>query len=636
MIAPALMCAAIALPWLILLPLGGVTGVLATAFTVVSAFHGAGLVVARLARRTRPGERGRDPCATRWLILQWGAAAMIGLSGLAIAFQVGTLVTHAVLVFGFAAVNTAALGLSFGRGSARIAECLAGPRTWLIPAALLAALGTLAVLGAAGERLARPFDDDGHVLAQLRRVLDTGALGDSIGYPRSWQLGAQIALAAVGSGAGDGFARVVEPLAQILALGLAASRIGHIEARDPSSAPWAVLLIAAAYAVAGAPADPLPCWTAVGLSVALYTMLSEREPAPALPLAITAGALVALRYELAPIAAVAVLVAWWQRRDPRRTAILITGVFAVAFPFLVARMLAWRAVPPLAHAALAAPSQSALVLRVLLAAAIAVPSAFVLRLIVPESPSFRFAATATATALGALAAHLTGAGPYAMRLAWPIAFAFAITVVIELARSQPLQGPSPHGEPAARVAADGNRARWLGLRPAALIAALLLCLIIHEGRAAPGDLRWSRRMAAAATGIEHLQRPASASAAPYAAVLASAPPGATVAVWVSEPERLNYARHNIVDLRTPAGAHLRDFRWAAHPSGVASLLVQLSAAFLLIEGDDARVWRAQTDLLYRFTCQHPLPACADDLEAIALGHPEVARRGNLRLIDLRR
>lgn len=642
MIAAALMYAAIAVPWLILLPLGGVTGVLATAFTVVSAFHGAGLVVARLAR---PGNRGGDAGVSRWLILQWGAAAMIGLSGLAIAFQVGTLVTHAVLVFGFAAVHTAALGLRFGRGTARIAECLAEPRTWFIPAALLAALGTLAVLGAAGEPLARPFDDDGHVLAQLRRVLDTGALGDSIGYPRSWQLGAQIALTAVGSGAGDGFARVIEPLAQILVLGLAASRIvhvgrsghgergGHGVARDPSAAPWAVLLIAAAYAMTVVPADPLPCWTAVGLSVALYTMLSQREPAPALPLALTAGALVALRYELAPIAAVAVIAAWWQRRDPIRTAILIAGVFAVAFPFLVARMLAWRAVPPLAHAELAGPAQSALVLRALLAAAIAVPSAWVLRLILPGSRSFRLAATATAAALGALAAHLTGAGPYSMRLAWPIAIAFAITVVIELARSDRPQATSPDGEPAAPFAANGNRARWLGLRPATLIAALVLCLILRE---AAGELRWSRRMAAAATGIEHLQRPASTGAAPYAAVLASAPPGATVAVWVSEPERLDYARHDIVDLRTPAGAHLRDFRWAAHPSSVAPLLVQLSAAFLLIEADDARVRRAQTDLLYRFACQRPLPACADDLEAIALGHPEVARRGNLRLIDLRR
>ena len=379
MIASGLVGAAIALPWLILLPIGGIAGVIAAAITLVAAFHGAGLVVARLAR-TGGGDGAR--VASPWLIIQWGVATVIALSGLAIALGAGTLVTHAVLVFGFAAVHTVALGLRFARDTARIAEGLAGPRTWLIPAALLAALGAIAILGAAGEPLARPFDDDGHVVAQLRRVLETGALGDSIGYPRNWQLGAQLALTAIASAAGEGIARVVEPLALVLALGLAGSRIG---ARDPSSALWATTLIVTAFALALAPSEPLPCWTAVGLAVALYTMLSDREPAPALPLAVTAGALLALRYELAPVAAVAVIAAWWRRRgDHLHTAMLIGGMFAVAFPFLVARMLAWRSVPELANTALAAPSLPALGLRVLLAAAIAAPGAYVLRLIVPE------------------------------------------------------------------------------------------------------------------------------------------------------------------------------------------------------------------------------------------------------------
>ncbi|HSR99898.1 MAG TPA: hypothetical protein VLM79_22745, partial [Kofleriaceae bacterium] len=219
MIAAGLVGAAIALPWLILLPFGGAAEVIAAAFTLVAAFHGAGLVVARLARA---GGADDARAASPWLVIQWGAATAIGLSGLAIALGAGTLTTHAVVVFGFAAVHTIALGLRFARDTARIADILAGPRAWLVPAALLAVLGAIAMLGAAGEPLARPFDDDGHVVAQLRRVLETGALGDSIGYPRTWQLGAQVALTAIASAAGEGFARVVEPLALILALGLAA------------------------------------------------------------------------------------------------------------------------------------------------------------------------------------------------------------------------------------------------------------------------------------------------------------------------------------------------------------------------------------------------------------------------------
>ena len=88
-----------------------------------------------------------------------------------------------------------------------------------------------------------------------------------------------------------------------------------------------------------------------------------------------------------------------------------------------------------------------------------------------------------------------------------------------------------------------------------------------------------------------------------------------------------------------SAARLREFRWPAHASRVAPLLGQVSAAFLLIEADDARVQRTQTDLLYRVLCrslyQPALPICADDLEAIALHHRVIARRDNLQLVELR-
>jgi hypothetical protein len=610
-IASGLAAAAIALPWLTLLPLPGVAAVLAHALTLIAAFHGAGLVVARLAglsaRSAVPG------WPSPWLLVQWGAAALISLSGLAIAAGVGTLATHAVLVFGFVAVHTGSVGLRFTHNAARVEEALAGPRSWLVPAALLAALGALTVLGAAGDPLARPFDDDGHVLAQLRRVLDTGALGDPIGYPRSAQLGAQIALAAVASGAGDGFARIVDALAMVLALGLAVSRI---RGRDASSAMWAVVLIVAAFALA--PSDPLPCWTAVGLTVALYAMLSEAEPAPALPLALTAGALIALRYELAPVAAVAVIAAWWSRRtDHHRTAILIAGVFGVSFPFLVARMLAWRSVPLIAHAAIP-PPETALGLRLLVAAALAAPAACVLRLALPDSRALRWAALATAVALGAIAAQVTGTGPYSRGVAWPIAIAFAITLVVELARS-----------------------RWSG--PAALIASLVLCVVVYDGREAPGPLRWSRRLAEAAAAIEYLAQPPADTPEPYAPLLANVPAGATVAVWVAEPERLDYAEHRIVDLRTPAGARLRGDRWdtgAERPAeNFEALLAALPASFLLIEDGDARAGGARgatTQLLHRLACETRPAVCTDDLEAIARRHRTIAQRGTLRLVELGR
>jgi hypothetical protein len=602
-IAQGLVALAIALPWLTMLPIHGAAGAGAHAITLVAACHGAGLVVGRLVQRRTAGP---------WLVIQWGIATLIGLSGLAITVGIATLATQAILVFGFAAVHSVSLTLGFADCARRIADRgtdgTARPLSWLIPALALAGLGAVAVLGAADDPIARPFDDEGHAPAQLRRVLDTGALADPIGYPRRSQLGGQIALAAVASGAGDGVAEIIEKLALVLALGLAISRIG---ARDPVAALWAVVLVVAAFALALAPTDPLPCWTAVGLIVALYVMLGDADPPPALPLAVTAGALIALRYEFAPIAAVAVITAWLRRRnDHPRTAILIGGVFAVAFPFLVTRMVAWRSVPMMAQAMLALPHQAPVVVRLAIAALIALPTAGLLHLILPGHGALRAPVLATAVALGAVAIHLVGAGPYALRLTWPIAIGFAIALVIELARSR----------------AAGA---------AALVTALALCAVIYEGREAPGRLRWARRLATAASGIEYLQRPAGVADGVYAELLAKVPPDVIVAVWVSAPEQLDYASHRIIDLRVPVVARMRRHRSDSQRSQLEPLLAQLSAGFLLLEGDDLRLQRARNNLVYGAVCRTALAICADDLEVIAFDHRVVARRDNLELIELR-
>jgi hypothetical protein len=606
MIASGLVVCAIALPWLTLLPLHGVAAAIAHALTLIAAFHGAGRIVAWLAGR---------PEAAPLLVIQWGIAALIGLSGIAIACHAGTLAGHAVLVFGCVAIHTAALGLGFSEHVERLEAVLAGPRIWLVPAALLAVLGAIAVLGAAGDSFAQPFDGDGHLMAQLHRVLGTGALMDPIGYPRHAGLGGQVALAAIASSPGDDLPHGVEPLAAALALGLA---ISSLRAREPVAALWAVVLVVAGFALPFAPYDPLPCWAAAGLIVALHHMLGDAEPAP-LPLGILAGALVVLRHELAPVAAAAVAAGWWRRpRDPRRAVVLLGGVLAVALPFVIARTLAWRSIPalspPLLSTVLLHVSRAPLAVRALAAAAIAVPAALVLRLALPDHRALAAAATTTAVGLGAIVAHLAGtggAGSGSLRLLWPVGIAFAITLVVELARS-----------------------RWSG--PAALLVSLGLCVTIYEAGEAPGHLRWSRRMTEAATGIDHLARPPGDAGDPYAPLLAGVRPGATVAVWVAEPERLDYARHRILDLRTPAGARLREHRFRDHISLAAALLGRLGADYLLLEADDLRVLRIQSDLIYRWLCREPRPICDDDLEAVARAHRVIAERNGVRLVDLGR
>jgi hypothetical protein len=591
-IAGALVALAIALPWLVVAPLPGVAAAAAAAIALVAAFHGAGLAVARLA-----DQRSAPPL----LVVQWGIAALIGLSGLAIAAGIGTRALLTALVLGGIAAHSIALGAGFRRRAARVAELLAA-RPWLVPAALIVGLGALGALGAAGDA-AQPFDDDGHLAAQVERVLQTGALADPVGYPRRGGLGGQVALTALAAAAGDGLGSAIDAL--VLALGLAASRIG---AADRRAALWAALLAAAGFALAPAQIDAVPCWTAVGLAVALYAMLGEADP-PALPLALTAGALAALRHELAPIAAVAVILAWWRRRaDLARTAALLGGALGVVAPLAIARLAAWRSVPPAVHA-LVAPATAPLALRAALAAALAAPAVVALRAALPGR-ALGCAAVASAVAVAALAAHVTGDGAYSARLYWPIAIAIAIALIVELARD-------------ARTG------------PAALIGSLLLCLVMLDASQTPGRRRWWYRVAEAATRLEYLRAPAAAPD-PYAAVLAGAPPGATVAVWVGQPERLDYARHRVIDLRSPAVARLRVHRFAPHASQLEAVLSGVAASYLLIEDDDARIERIHSDLVYRFACRRPRPMCDDDLEAIAARHPVVARQGNLRLVDLRR
>ncbi|HSR97886.1 MAG TPA: hypothetical protein VLM79_12590, partial [Kofleriaceae bacterium] len=198
-------------------------------------------------------------------------------------------------------------------------------------------------------------------------------------------------------------------------------------------------------------------------------------------------------------------------------------------------------------------------------------------------------------------------------------------IVIALARSERSAQHAPEGDTAPGFEADRDRSHWRGLSPAALIAALGMCLVIYEGQQSSGPLRWSHRMVAAAAGIEAVQRPPGDGSDPYAPLLAGVPRGATVAVWISEPERLDYARHRFIDLRTPAGAH-----------DAAPLLAQLPAEFLLIEADDAHRRGTQGGLLHRVVCRSAWQLCADDLEAIALQHPTIARRDHLRIVDLRR
>lgn len=568
-------------PWLVLAPLSGAAAVAAHAVLVIAACHGAGLAVAAAA-----GRRDVHPA----LAAVWGLAAIVGVLGLALAAGRCTLAVQAIVVYGCAAGHTAVVALRSPEVRARLAAVGPDWGAWLVPAAALVVLGAVHALGAAGDLATRPFDDDGHVLGQLARLRDTGALADAFGYPRRAQLGGQLVLAAVGSLGGDvALARLLEGLALPLALALACARI---QLTDAGAGLWALLLVVAAFAYAFVAPDPAACWTAVALIVALHVTLAD--DAGWLPLGLVAGALATLRLELAPLAVVALAL------GRRWRAVAVAA--AVVAPYAFARWSAWSDVPASVRSLVSAGLPWA---GVLAWAALAAGVVWFARRRVATG---WWLAPAGVLVLAALPVCGTG-----MRFAWPLVFGAALVATAELARAR-------------------------RLTTAGLVVALLLCAAIFEGRTTSGRVRWVRRAIDAAENIAWL-RHAAPAAPSYTALLRAVPPGARVATWVGRPERLPYAAGwDFVDLRTPRIARLRVHRWTTHPARLAQLVAATGADYLLLERDDARARRIHRDLTHRLACAAPhgtIPACADDLESLALAHPVVAELGGLVLLRLR-
>jgi hypothetical protein len=576
--------------------------VIMASFALTAAFHGVGRLVGRLAGRSLDS----------LLAIQLGLATLLAVGGL-------TMLVHATspgLVKAQVVVGLLLhTGLLVQRRSSwvpKIVDALRSPgrRFWLIPSGLLAVLGGLQLLGAAGDLGARPFDDEGHQLAQIVRLLQTGTLSDPIGFTRSSQLGGQVVLGSLGSLAGDvQLARWLDNgLCFTLALALVISRL---RPRNETSCLWAILLVISISALTFTAVDTSACWSAIGLIVALYVSLDDHHQVEStVPIALLAGALATLRSELVPIAVCGLFGAWWIRHRPWRedlSRIAQLGLVAavVVLPYLITRWLAWGTAPGAIQALL---PRTALVTHLLLFVAVfavAVP----LLLLAVDRP-LRWPAYATAAGLAGIVSQLAGDRPYATQLVWPIVLGLVMVLVVDLSRREKLH-------------------------TVGLIVSLLACVLIYEGRDTAGRLRWSRRISNLAFNVQYLTDATRADPS-YAELLAQVPPDATVAVWVGRPELLDYTRHRIVDLRVPRVAKLRIHRWVAHASRLDRLVGQVGAHYLLIDDDHELLARRQQDLVTRAFCATPRPGCADDLESVALAHAVIGTAGSARLIDLRR
>lgn len=580
------------LPWLSLLPGHGALGFALAVVALIASLHGWGLLVKRLAGVEEA------PAA---LVVHWGLAAALALAGLAMVVHGFGHATQVAIVIVGLALHTA-LVLLDRRGRALPPEA----RYWLIPMIGLVLVAALQILGTAGDVGSSPFDDDGHLGAQLARLAQTGTLGDPIGFARGSQLGGQVAIGALVTAlAGPGWFRVVDGLGFALVLWLA---LAQIRPRTATTSMWAMLLVLVAASYPAVATDATPRWMVTSLLLALFVTF-ERYATPEddrvlWPLGLVAAAVGVVRSELVPVAAATIaaagILAIGRSGSRRRTYALLAVPLAALVPYLVVRITARSSVP---SAALAALGRDHGILVPLLVFAGLLVVAIWGALVTSGGPR-RWIAIAALAGIAGIVAQLTGTRAYAIQLVWPIIVSAGLAIGLQLLR-------------------DAH-----DLRKTALVLSLLAAALIFDGRDVPGRVRWARRYTELASGIEYLRHayPTPAAPDPYGSLLAHAPAQARVAVWVARPELLPYASHRIYDLRTPRGAPRR-----------AAVVRALDPEYILVEDDHLRAERARRDLWFRLACPEAgsAPFCLDDLQALVAHGAVVATEGTVSLVRLR-
>lgn len=595
-VATAATALLIVAPWLVWTPLaGGAVAILLGAIAILAACHGCGRMVARIA--------AVDTVDTA-LAIQWGIAAIIAIGGWLIAFDA---YDARLLVIAGTALHTTDTAVRFTTWRDAVDERLRidAMRWWWLPATLVSVLGIILVLAGAGAIDDRMFDEETSITAQLARLRDTGGLADAVGFPRISQLGGRLAIEGLVTAFADvRSVRLIESLGLLLVLVLACGRIGL---RDAAGVVWSSLLVVAGSAFALAWPDLLPLWVPVGLLVATSLSLDDArtDVRGLVPVALTASALATVRFEMAAIGLAFVLGAWWLgRRDARRAGIAILIVLLAVGGYVVARTLAWSDVDMFARTVIE-PRRGSIAVRIVLSIVV---GAAVIPLVCLALP--RWHGYSIGAGIGGIAGKLGAERIYGARMLWVLAISALVLLVVHVARR-----------------------RVLDRRAFAII--VVLALFAWEGRAAPGRIGWSWRYYELMFDVEYA-RHAAMPGGEYNDMLRMVPRGDRVAVWLTRPERIDYAIHDIVDLRTPRFARLRVA--GAPDQRMARVIKATRARWLLVERDDARIARARGNLVLDVLCrdrEEAVPPCADTLELAAAQYRAVATRGNLQLFALR-
>lgn len=592
---------AIGVPWLAFVqPTHVIWRALLVTLLLVASFHGWGLGLAAVIRRRA------DPV----IAVAWGIALVAAVLGGAMAASLR--VQLPLLVIGLVLHGTL-LAVRFREATSAVETALRSDacRWWIAPAILVAAIGAVHVLGAAGAVTLRPFDDDGHVLAQVRRLLDTGTLADAVGYARASQLGASVAFGGLAAALGDlVFVRVVDALGFVLVLVLVCRAI---RVRDAATSLGAGIVIVTLAVIALRWPDPSPLWLPIALALALAQTVEVdvADAAMLMPAGLLAGALTALRLEWMPFAVILAAAAWRPRAHPHsrlvRAGVLLAAMLFVTMPYLFARVTAWSRLTE-AVTAMVVPARRRFALAALI---VAVVVAVARLLLGRASWLVRWSTFAMIASLVCVLCEVTSTPPYYSTYVWPLVAATMLILFVD--------------------AASREATHVSGLL---LVLATAAVLFGYEARLAHSRDRITTRYGELVADLEfarsaHVRE---ATDPDYRRLLALVP-GARVAIWVVRPEQIDYANHAIVDLRVPRLARRRARPW--QPDNVDSIIKVLRAMrlrYLLVEDDGAAQRYPEENPVADALCgEH----CVDALARLLATQRLLGSAGATRLYELR-
>jgi hypothetical protein len=304
----------------------GWPGALLTALAIAAALHGLGRVVARLAG---------DPDAPAPLVVGWGTAGYLTIAGALGAAGVFSLGAQTAVV-------AAAIAAGAAWAAGPVALSARPPLSWVSAAAwaLAALLTFIAVLGAAGFTAVPFADEEASYLGLLRRLADTGAMDDGVGFPRAAGLGGHLALAALASPVGELWAcHLVDRGVMFgLALALAVSAIHR-------GSPRSVMAFLVPLALAALPElgpDMAPRWSIIALALVAASTLSRGVRLRSTRLLVVAVAVAAALATVRHVGVIALVIALAVARtaarggDARIDGWLAAVTIAVVAPYVLA------------------------------------------------------------------------------------------------------------------------------------------------------------------------------------------------------------------------------------------------------------------------------------------------------------